>query len=307
MYRFLISRQWLGGLAFAVAAAMVCVLLGWWQWTRLQDRRDRNAVVIANYDAEPVALSDVLAPGQLETTLATDLQWRPVRVQGQYLPQATTLIRNRPLDGSAGYRIIVPFVLTEDGYAGRILLVDRGWVPTGETAAAPDDVPSPPSGQVRVVARLRPTEEPDDKQAPAGQAHRIVPAVLAADVHARCSDCPGPPTAEQVMTWGYAMMAEEDPAASTAPVALPKPALDEGPHLSYAMQWVAFALLFLGGWVVFARRRAEDLAWEQEHGRRAPERRRRVRPGSDEAVEDAQVEAATDHPQRHAESTHSEH
>ncbi len=37
------------------------------------------------------------------------------------------------------------------------------------------------------------------------------------------------------------------------PVRVPPPALDEGPHKSYAIQWFSFATIALVGGVVFAR------------------------------------------------------
>jgi surfeit locus 1 family protein len=33
------------------------------------------------------------------------------------------------------------------------------------------------------------------------------------------------------------------------PVRLPPPQLDDGPHMSYAIQWFSFALIAIGGWI----------------------------------------------------------
>ena len=38
------------------------------------------------------------------------------------------------------------------------------------------------------------------------------------------------------------------------PVPVPPPTLDEGPHLSYAVQWFIFAAAVLLGWVLAVRR-----------------------------------------------------
>ena len=40
------------------------------------------------------------------------------------------------------------------------------------------------------------------------------------------------------------------------PVPVPAPALDDGPHLSYAGQWVLFAACAIGGWILVVRRTA---------------------------------------------------
>jgi hypothetical protein len=83
-------------------------------------------------------------------------------------------------------------------------------------------------------------------------------------------------------------------------VALPKPAIDEGPHLSYAMQWFAFGLLLFVGYGYAARQQAlgAALGEEEDSGfheanpapRPAKPRRARKRPTAEEE-EDAVLDA----------------
>jgi cytochrome oxidase assembly protein ShyY1 len=147
-----------------------------------------------------------------------------VRVRGTYLADRTLLVRNRPLDGVYGYEVLVPLRT-----AGGLFVVDRGWIPGGETASRPDSVPAPPEGEVEVTARLRPAEPADDRRPPAGQVYRI-------DLTA-IQGLLGEPVYQ-----AYGVLAAESPAPSSAPQALPEPSGDLGPHLSYAVQWVGFAL-----------------------------------------------------------------
>jgi cytochrome oxidase assembly protein ShyY1 len=197
-------------------------------------------------------------------------EWRPVRLHGTYLADATVLVRNRPLDGTYGYEVVVPF--RPD--SGPLLLVDRGWIPNGESGARPDAVPAPPPGEVTVVARLRPTEPPLDRTPPPGQELRIdVPRITGA-------------LGQPAVTQSYGVLASEDPAPAAAPTALERPDSDLGPHLAYAVQW------WLGSMVVFvllvvyaskeAARRAEGLPQGADAARagappavRAPRSRRR--------------------------------
>ncbi|HEX5950122.1 MAG TPA: hypothetical protein VFZ96_03895, partial [Actinomycetota bacterium] len=60
--------------------------------------------------------------------------------------------------------------------------------------------------------------------------------------------------------WPLAMQLEEQSPAQDGdmPVVVPRPELDEGPHLSYAVQWFIFATIALVGFVVLARREARD-------------------------------------------------
>ena len=39
----------------------------------------------------------------------------------------------------------------------------------------------------------------------------------------------------------------------TRPTRVPPPAISDGPHLSYALQWFSFATVFVVGFAVFAR------------------------------------------------------
>jgi cytochrome oxidase assembly protein ShyY1 len=59
---------------------------------------------------------------------------------------------------------------------------------------------------------------------------------------------------------GYGLLVSESPAPQAAPQVHAAPVLDDGPHLSYAVQWVLFALVAVGGWWTFLRREAEEAA-----------------------------------------------
>lgn len=248
VYRFLLSGRWLGLLALALVVAVACVLLGSWQWHRREARLERNAQVVQNYDRDPVALGAAL-PDRARFPVGGT--WTPVVVDGEYVTHATTLVRNRNRDGRPGYQVLVPLRSVD----GEVLVVDRGFVTIGETGERPDEVPAPPSGEVAVVSRLRVPEPTDDRDAPPGQTLRINPAALAVEL-AEASG--GRFSASDVVTGAYGDLAAEEPAPATRPQPEPRPALDEGPHLSYAMQWVVFAIGALVGFVVLARRTAQD-------------------------------------------------
>lgn len=245
MYRFLLSSRWVAGLAGALVVAAVCVLLGAWQWDRREQRLERNEALTSNYDRDPVALADVLSGPDGE--LRAGGEWTPVRVSGRYSRDGTLLLRNRPLDGRPGYHALVPLALSGGG-SGESLLVDRGWVPGGADGTGPDAVPVPPPGDVEVVVRLRPPEPGTGQGAPPGQLTRIDLASIADE------------QGQDLVTGAYGVLGTEQPAPDDAPVVLPRPVVDEGPHLSYTLQWFVFALGALVGYGVVARRHAVDTA-----------------------------------------------
>jgi cytochrome oxidase assembly protein ShyY1 len=245
-------QQLLSLLLVAVVVALGCVGLGRWQWHRYEGKHQRNELVTRNYDAAPVPLAQLLPSP--DSRFDPTMQWRPVRVTGTYDVAATTLVRNRARDigdtgPTFGYEVLVPLRL-DDGSA---LLVDRGWVPNGTSGShpgqEPDSVPAPPPGRVEVLARLRPGEPVKHGDVPAGQVASIDLGQVARA------------TGERLYP-AYGVLAKETPSAADAPALLGRPELDggEGVNVSYAVQWVVFALLALGfpfWWLRRQRQQAE--------------------------------------------------
>lgn len=242
--------QWLG-LGIGVAILVVgCLFAGRWQWNRHVVRDAAITIIKENYSAPPVPLAELLP--QAGATVDGDDVWRPVSMHGHYLPEATVLLRNRPIDSQAAFHILVPFV-TDDG---SVLVVNRGWLPYGRGSAEPDSIPDPPAGEIDVVVRLRADEPAATNGAPDGQVQKInIAQVLAA----------GPDGAAwaQGLTYGaYGALASETPAPAQSVAPLPVPDTDPRSHLSYAFQWCVFALGGIGGFIllVVRERRENTLA-----------------------------------------------
>lgn len=242
--------RWLAYLAVALIFAVACAFLSNWQFTRNEERSRQLGLVEANYDAPAVALAELVPAG---AELRPTDEWRPVTITGQYLPDDGLLVRNRPHGGTAAFEVLVPFRLDD----GRVFLVNRGWVRPGEQQADPDVVPAPPEGEVTVVVRLKPGEPlpASGRSAPDGQVPTIhLP--LIADL-----------TGESVEVGAFGILVSESPAATSAPELLASPSEDPGPHLSYAIQWILFAIMgFVFIWYVIRSERqarkedAEDAA-----------------------------------------------
>lgn len=218
--------RWTAYVAVAIVFAVVCAFLSNWQFSRNDGRETEIRLVEANYDADPVPLSELLAPG---ARLDPEDEWHPVELHGAYLMDETLLVRNRPHGGTSAFEVLVPF-RTDDG---RVFIVNRGWVPPGE-GSLPDEVPAPPEGEVEVIVRLRAGEPlpPSGRGAPEGQVPSInLPTVATAIGEA------------DVDTGAYGELVDEEPAATTRPHGFDMPSEDPGPHLSYAIQWILFAIM----------------------------------------------------------------
>ncbi|MET0481274.1 MAG: SURF1 family protein [Mycetocola sp.] len=276
-WRFALSRRWFGYLAVALVFAVVCVLLSNWQLSRLEEKRLSNSRVIDNYDAAPVPLTDVLDD---EDSWHDDATWTPVEVTGSYLEDEQVLVRNRPRNGQPGFEVLTPLQLTD----GSVFIIDRGWLPTGNEQDYPDAVPAPPSGEVTVTARLKPGEPAlQGRGAPDGQ--------IATVELSQFSDRLDAP----VYTGGYGLLDSETPAPADArPYPAFKPELDEGSHLSYALQWLVFGLLGFAFLAYAVREEYRHLNADDpdEQARAAQRARKREARRTDSDVEDDLVDAS---------------
>jgi cytochrome oxidase assembly protein ShyY1 len=277
-WRFVLNRRWAGYLLVAVVFAIACVLLSHWQFARRDEALAEIAKVEDNWDRAPLPVDQVLA----DTSAYADTQkWTPVTMTGTYLVDDQLLARNRPFNGQPGFEVLTPFRLDD----GRVFVVDRGWLPIGNSQDAPDAVPAPPPGEVTVTARLKAGEpELPGRSAPAGQ----IATVHLPDIAERV----GAPT----FTAAYGLLISEDPApAEAAPFATPRPQEDEGPHLSYAFQWLVFAVIAFAGLGIAVRNEYRiinaDDPEEQERERARQVKRARKQP-SDADVEDRILDEA---------------
>jgi cytochrome oxidase assembly protein ShyY1 len=276
-WRFAFSTRWLGYLALVVAFAVACVFLAQWQLARREQARAEIERVATNWHSDATTLDEVLPS---LASFDPDDKWTPVTMTGRYLADEQLLARGRPLNGNAGFDVLVPFQLGD----GQVFIVDRGWLPAGNENDSPDSVPAPPSGEVTVVARLKPSEPiVPGRSAPAGQIATIHLPEIASRVSA--------PT----YIGAYGLLDSEVPAPAIRPIEVTEPAPDEGPHLSYAFQWIMFAILgFLGlGWAVRQEYRIhnrDDPAERERADRR--QRKADAQPRSDAAVEDEILDRA---------------
>lgn len=217
--------RWGVYLLVAIGFAIACAFLSQWQFDRNESRAEQIALVERNYDADPVAVADLLgAAGVLEPAD----EWHPVLLKGEYLADEQLLVRNRPHGGTSAFEVLVPF----RDESGLVLLVDRGWISPGEDPV-PKTVPSPPQGESTVVVRLRPGERlpASGRGAPEGQ----VPTIHLPTIADRVNPA--------LITGAYGRLMSEDPTSDAPLGGFESPTDDPGPHLSYAIQWILFAVM----------------------------------------------------------------
>ena len=260
MIRLLLTKRWMGYLALTVVFAIVSTFFGLWQWDRRGQAVAAINVLEANWDRAPEVL------GSAEGLSPTRDQWTPVLIRGEYEPQDQILVRTRPRGGQVGFEVLVP--LRSD--TGLTVVVNRGWIPTGESTDFPDLVPEAPAGEMSVVARIKPGEPTlRGRGAPEGQLPSID---LGAMEEALGYD---------IETEFFLLLDSETPQSAVAPLPGLRPVLDEGPHLSYTLQWFVFALLALIAFVGLLRQEAR-----QEAGIAPKEKRKKTDADEEDALLD---------------------
>jgi surfeit locus 1 family protein len=239
MLKILFTGRQLWATLLVIASAAVCCRLGIWQLDRLAQRRAQNAWIDARMAAPPMQLTGApVDPNALD--------YRQVEVRGVYDPSVEIVLRNRALEGVPGVHIITPLRLHGNNAA---VLVDRGWVPLDHSSPEARRAFAEP-GEIVVQGVARHSEEdaggPQDPPLAAGQLRR--------DSWFRVN------IRQIEQQVGYKLLPvfieqQPTPGAPKLPRRIPTTDLGEGPHLSYTIQWFAFAAILLVGYPAFVYQR----------------------------------------------------
>jgi surfeit locus 1 family protein len=226
----------------AVAAAALFVRLGFWQLSRLHERRAHNAVIAAQRLDAPVAFSEL----PRDTGAA---RYRSARVEGVYDYAHELVLASRARQGSPGVEILTP---VRTAGSDTVVLVDRGWVYSPDGASV--DLARWREGDSARVQGYVQTYTPDDGVTTSAFGPRVVRRTSRSEIAAKVPYPVAP----------YFLIVTSDSAGRDHPARRAVPVLDEGPHRSYAIQWFAFALIAIGGAaaVVFREREEKRGRWK---------------------------------------------
>jgi cytochrome oxidase assembly protein ShyY1 len=234
-------KRWSGWLAIVVVFSIACVYLSSWQFDRRQEALDAMDQLAMNYDSPIVDFTSVAT---LDSFDAKN-EWLQVKVTGTYMTDSSVLVRNRPLNGQAGFLQLVPFRLD----SGEIVAVERGWLPVTSQYDAPANPPLPSTARQEIIGHVRPSEPTLDRSAPSGQIATINIQALREEVD----------LGENTYMKMYLRMQSESVPVASNPEQLKRPVLGEGNHLSYALQWILFALMAGGALIWGIKKEREAL------------------------------------------------
>jgi surfeit locus 1 family protein len=218
--------------AVAIVVAAVCVRLAIWQLHRLHERQARNAQALATLALPRVRLTDTTpSPGG----------YRRVEARGRWDYEHEIVLRQQTFHGAPGVVLVTPLLL--DG-GKKAVMVARGFVPSPDGLTLPaQGAPEGDEGVVVGTAMLIPSRSDHGRPIQHDGATtwaRLDRAAISARVPVPVLDV-------------YVVEEETGP-RSAFPRRVELPPLDDGPHLSYAIQWFAFATIAVGGAVLWLRK-----------------------------------------------------
>jgi surfeit locus 1 family protein len=233
------SRARLSLIAIFALVALVSVRLGVWQLSRLRERRAANIVALRARSAPPVQLD-------AQTTGDSSLIERHVTATGRYDHSREIVLRGRAFHGAPGVEVVTPLVF-EGGRTA--VLVNRGFVPAPDAVTAELDSLHE-SGEVKVAGVALSLSS--GQGMPLERAGGVTWGRLDYDAL----------TARLPYTIASIYIRQSpDSTLRHFPRRLEAPPIDDGPHLSYAIQWFAFAVMA----VVFG-----IVVWRQPERRVSP-------------------------------------
>lgn len=220
----------------ALVLAAVFIRLGFWQLSRLSDRRALNTELASRAIAPAVPVSQVPAD-------SADAHYRRVLIDGTYDYGNEIKLTLRSRDGSPGINIVTPVRRPGTDTA---LMVVRGWVYAAD-------------GMTGDLSRWR--------EGPEARGEGFVETFPPARAGRNSS-----PTHSDAYRWldraelekrfryplapYYVVLTSQPPdSVGNVPPRLGVPLMDEGPHQSYAIQWFFFAAISIIGMTLFIRRK----------------------------------------------------
>jgi surfeit locus 1 family protein len=241
------QRKWLLPTLLVFAGTALCIRLGIWQLDRLEQRRAFNAQ-FETARAQPVLNLNEEQPADI-----IDMEWRAVKVTGEYDFTNQVAVRNQYYGSEYGYHLLTPlrFVPSQGSAAATAVLVDRGWIPAQGNAAPSDwrkydevDAVNV-SGQIRLGQTKPVIGGVADPPSAAGAKLEIW---NNADIERIAGQMPYPVLPVYVQP--AADLNDTEP-----PIPFqPEIELTEGPHFGYALQWFTFATILFVGYPFFLRK-----------------------------------------------------
>jgi surfeit locus 1 family protein len=221
------------GLLIPLGCAGLFIRLGLWQLDRHREKATYNTRVEARLSEQPIPFAALPADSSL-------VRGQRVTLAGRFRYDLEQVHAGRVNEGSPGVHLLTPL---ERPGNDTLVAVTRGWVYSPDAAQVElarwrEAVPVTLAGYAIPIPR--------DGLAPPADAAKPLRSLTVAALSARY----GRPVAPVIVV----MTSDSTARADSVPRRLGRPLLVAGNHLSYAIQWFAFACIAVAGGVLLFRR-----------------------------------------------------
>lgn len=237
--RFSFRFRLLPFVAMLVVAA-IGISLGQWQLRRAAEKEAVEQRISEREKEPPLRLEGVAA----SPADADALEFRQVMLRGDFLPNWTIYLDNRPHAGKPGFHVITPLKIAG---SNRHILVVRGWIARDVADRSRIPAIATPAGVVEVTGSVR---RHAGRLLQLGQPAPLKPGAIVQNLDA----------AQLAQASGLEIEPFIVEQTSDAPDGLvrdwPRPSLGIDRHLGYAFQWFALAATAFLFFVVTGFKRA---------------------------------------------------
>jgi surfeit locus 1 family protein len=230
MFHKIFSRRHIWKTVLIGGLILLFLRLGVWQLSRLQERKAANEVLAAQLAQSSFSINDEVDSVEWEPLLD-----RGASAIGTYDFENQMVLVQQRHNGQFGVHLVTPLLL--DG-SDKAVLVDRGWVPSAESEpgviAQFDEM-----GTVEVVGFVQNTE-----RLPRTARTDPNPTLFEREIFQINT-----PRLQEKLPYDLLpvfLLQTPDPDQTTFDIPFrsePEIDLSDGPHLGYALQWFAFAII----------------------------------------------------------------
>jgi surfeit locus 1 family protein len=242
----LTTGRWLIRHLLVLIVFIVLINFGLWQLRRLEEKRTRNANILATLQQPAITLTG-------EAVDPDALHFHRVQVSGIFDNAESMILRNQTFNNVSGMHLLTPLIINGSDKA---ILVDRGWLPTEQ--GSPENRATYNISDTLTIegiayrTQTRPSSLAPLDRIPEGETR--LDAWFRVDLDL---------IQQQLLHPLIPVFIRQTPDSNTEPDDLPyqegNVELDEGPHLSYALQWFSFAVVLVVIYAFFIRK-------ELQHG-----------------------------------------
>jgi len=227
MFKNLTKPRWIALTAFLLIMVYLFIRLSDWQFDRYNQRIQINELTTTALSSAPLEITDLSQISELN-------DWQKVSLRGEFINSDAKLLRRQYLERNLGFWVITPMKLD----SSQVILVNRGWIPIADSSTSQQKIPPIPEGTSSIIGYVQSIS--DSKSEPADLPINQINYLNSNNFES------------EPLSTKYLQLSTIEPTDNQVAI-IPLPELTNGPHFSYAIQWILFALMLPIGWYILLK------------------------------------------------------